>query len=94
MTWHLEHVPATVPASSVASQHAVVLLAAPALLGAAAAAQAGAECALAPAELFQSGREQSWRSLCIQIGSSRHWHSVNLQTNPVPQCLAAGDPNS
>lgn len=54
------------------------------LLGA--AVQAGAGWDLVPAELLESEWEQSWRSLCIEC----HWHSINLQTNPVPQHLAAG----
>lgn len=37
-------------------------------------------------------RNSLCRHSCVHVGSSRHWHPIDLQTNPVPQCLTAGDP--
>ena len=93
MTWHLERVVASVPASSVASQRAVLLLDAPApLWGQPTAAQAGQGVLWPLLHCSSQGGNGLCRCSCVQVGSSRCWHPINLQTNPVSQCLAAGDP--
>lgn len=90
MTWHLEHVIASVPASSVDLQHAGLLLGAPApLWGQPTAAQAGQGALWPLLYCFIQVGSSLYRCSCVQVHSSRHWHPINLQANTVPQALTA-----
>lgn len=86
MTWHLEHAVASVQAFSVASQQAILLLDALAPLWRQPTSGQGVFWSLLDC-LSQVGNSLC-RGLCVQVGSIRCWHPMDLQTNPVTQCLA------
>lgn len=90
MTWHLEHAVASVPAFSVASQQAILLLDAPAPLWRQPTSGQGVLWSLLDC-LSQAGNSLC-RGLCVQGWFNQVLASYGPANKPCASVLSCGDP--